>query len=176
MKLERTIKSLAVLFVLLFLSGKAHAQDINYKAYTLFMYNFMKYVEWPEEASKGDFVVGVYGDSPIYAELVNLAKTKKAKGREIVIRKVHNAEEAAKCHMVYLPSAKTKDFKLVEEKAKNKPLLIVAEREGLASKGAPLSFVTLEDDALQFDINKAAFEAHRLKISSSLLALGNVVK
>lgn len=34
----------------------------------------------------------------------------------------------------------------------NKPILIVGEREGLAKKGAALSFVTLEDDVLKFDI------------------------
>ena len=170
---------LAIVLLVIVLSGyskRASAQDINYKAYTLFVYNFMKYVEWPEDASKGDFVVGVYGDSPIFAELTELAKQKKAKGRNIIVRKVNNADEAQQCHMLYLCSSKTKDFKIIQDKCKNKPLLVVGEREGLAEKGSALSFVTLDDDALKFDINKSAFEEHRLKISSSLLALGTVVK
>ena len=58
---------------------------------------------------------------------------------------------------------------------KDKPVLFVGEREGLAKKGAALSFCTLDDDALKFDINKKEIEGHQLKISSSLISLGIVV-
>src|SRR6202008_339110 len=138
--------SLELIILMSALGKRAAAQDMNYKAYTLFVYNFMKYVEWPEEASKGDFIVGVFGDSPIYNELVELAKLKKAKGRNIQIRKVNSADEAQQCHLLYLCSSKTKEFKIIQEKSKNKPVLVVGEREGLAGKGSALSFVTLDDD------------------------------
>jgi len=63
----------------------------------------------------------------------------------------------------------------LQQQTKDKPVLIVGEREGLAKKGAGLSFVTLEDDELKFDINKKEIEARQLRISSSLLSLGIVV-
>src|ERR1700740_2397343 len=98
MKLCADIKKLPVglvLSVLFLLCGKTSlkAQDVDYKAYTLFVYNFMKYTEWPEAQSKGDFVIGVLGSSPIQKELETLAATKKIKGRTILIKKITTVEE-----------------------------------------------------------------------------------
>lgn len=155
--------------------GKVKAQDVDYKAYTLFVYNFMKYVEWPEAQSKGDFVVAVLGDSPISKELTVLAATKKLKGRNIVIKKCSTPEETAGCHLLYISPSKSSIVKTLKDQTKDKPVLIVGEREGLAKKGAGLSFVTLEEDELKFDINKKEIETHQLKISSSLISLGIVV-
>ena len=135
----------------------------------------MKYVEWPEAQSKGDFIVGVFGDSPIQKELQALASGKKLKGRNIVIKTITKPEDATGCQLLYVAPSKSSAIKQLKEQMKDKPILIVGEREGLAKKGASLSFVTMDDDELKFDINKKEIEQHQLKISSSLLSLGIVV-
>ncbi len=135
----------------------------------------MKYVEWPEAQSKGDFVLAVLGDSPITKELQTLASSKKLKGRNIIIKKCNTPEETVGCNLLYISSSKSASVKALKEQTKDKPILIVGEREGLAKKGAGLSFVTMEDDELKFDINKKEIEQHQLKISSSLLSLGIVI-
>ena len=151
------------------------AQEINYKAYSLFVYNFTKYMEWPEDAVKEGFTVGVWGDSPILKELQAVASTKKIKGKSITIKKLNSVEDAVYCQLVYISSAKSGTLKAMKEKLKGKPVLLVGEREGLAAKGAALSFVTQDDDALKFDINKAVIKDHNLKIATALLALGFIV-
>lgn len=135
----------------------------------------MKYIEWPEAQSKGDFVLGVYGDSPMIKELQTLAAAKKIKGRNIIIKKISSESESEGCHLVYLVSSKSGTIKTFSENTKGKPILIVAEREGLAKKGAGLSFVTMEDDQLKFDINKSAIELHNLKVPQALITLGLLV-
>ncbi|MGZ3918919.1 MAG: YfiR family protein [Bacteroidia bacterium] len=171
------LKKLIVLALVLrgLLGGNASAQETNYKAYTLFIYNFMKYIEWPEAQSKGDFIIGVLGDSPINKELQTLVASKKLKGRNIILKKCNTPEEAAGCHLIYVSDSKSSAVKTLKEQTKDKPILIVGEREGLAKKGASLSFVTLEDDELKFDINKKEIEQHQLKIASSLVNLGIVI-
>ena len=151
------------------------AQETDYKAYSLFVYNFMKYVEWPEAQSKGDFVIAVLGDSPIIKELQTLANSKKLKGRTIVLKKCNTLEETSGCHLLYVSASKSTALKTLKDQTKDKPILIVGEREGLAKKGAGLSFVTLDDDELKFDINKKEIEQHQLKISGSLISLGIVI-
>jgi hypothetical protein len=174
-------KKIALRFILIFgmifmMNNRSlQAQETDYKSYSLFVYSFMKYIEWPEAQSKGEFIVGVFGDSPIMKELQTLAATKKLKGRTIVIKKFATPEECGKCHLLYISGSKSSTIKTLKETLKTEPVLIVAEREGLAKKGAGLSFVTMEDDGLKFDINKAEIEQHNLKISSSLISLGNVV-
>ena len=179
MKKIKNISFASKLFLLLFFAqGITHnclAQDVDYKAYTLSVYNFMKYIEWPEANSKGEFVLGILGDSPIYKELQIIAGSKKIKGHAIVVKYITKPEEALWCQMVYITSSKSSVVKTFKEQMKDKPVLFVGEREGLAKKGAALSFVTLDDDALKFDINKKEIEQHQLKISSSLILLGIVV-
>ena len=164
-----------LLMAIIVTSVKLRAQETDYKAYTLFIYNFMKYVEWPETASKGEFIISVLGDSPINKELQELAHLKKLKGRPIVFRKVNSAQEAFNSHLVFIPASKSSTVKVFKEQAQGLPLLIVGEREGLAKKGAGISFVTLEEDELKFDINKKDIEGHHLKVANQLVSLGIVI-
>ena len=133
----------------------------------------MKYVEWPN--SDGDFIIGVVGESPINKELEELSKNKKAKGKKIVVINISIPTDALLCNMIYIPAAKSAQLKPLMEKVKNKSVLIVAEREGLAKKGAAISFVIDDDDALKFDINKSILDSQGLKIAHLLLQLGIIV-
>ena len=162
-------------FLMFLLGGteRARGQDIDTKAYTLFLYNFMKYVEWP--STEGNFTIGVLGDGPVNKELLELAKTKKVKGKQLVVIQITSPGDALLCNMVYIPSSKSSELKLIAEKVKGKSVLIVAEREGLAKKGAGISFVIDDDDALKFDINKSVLDAHSLKVAETLIRLAFVV-
>lgn len=175
--MNRLIKYTLVLgvFLLVFTgrSERVFSQDVDYKAYTLFLYNFMKYIEWPD--ATGDFVIGVVGESPIKQELSTLAETKKAKGRKIVVKMITSADDAVGCSMIYIPSRKSSMLKPIFEKTKNKPVLIVGEREGLAKKGAAISFVVDDDDALKFDLNKSVVESQSLKVANLLMQLAILV-
>lgn len=167
-----------LLLTILFLLGagemnRISAQDVDYKSYTLFLYNFMKYIEWPDKS--GDFVIGVVGDSKVKTELMVLAEKKKVGGRNIVVKTISNIDDAMLCNMIYVPSEKTSTLRTLLEKIKGKPILVVGEREGLARKGAGISFVVDDDDALKFDINKSVLDSHSLKIANLLMQLGILV-
>lgn len=170
MRLKRYI--LSFVFLLLLAANTMRAQETDYKAYSLFIYNFMKYIEWPDQQSKGDFVVGMLGDSPLSKDLQVLAASKKIKGRSIVVKKITTPEEASTCQLVFIPDQKSSMVKQVRDATRDRSVLIVAEREGLARKGAAMSFVTMEDDELKFDINRRDIEQRNLKISSQLVTLG----
>lgn len=175
--MTRLIKyCIAIVAFLMIFVGKienSFSQEKDYKAYTLFLYNFMKYVEWPD--ATGDFVIGVVGEYPITKELQTLSETKKAKGRKIVIKIISSPEDALVCSMIFIPSSKSSQLKPIAEKIKGKPVLIVAEREGLAKKGAAISFAITDDDALRFDFNKSVLESQSLKIANLLVQLGELV-
>jgi hypothetical protein len=156
-------------------NSKAYSQEADYKAYSLYIYNFMKYIEWPEQENDADFTIALYGKSEIKKELKNLSIQKKLKGRNIKFKILDAIDENTDCQLLYISDEKSSTIKDLVVKLRNKSVLIVGEREGLASKGASLSFATSENDLLSFDINKKALEQHKLKISSSLLKLGIVV-
>ena len=163
-----------MLFVVI-TNSKVNAQSTDYKAYSLYVYNFMKYVEWPEEESKGDFVIALVGDSKIKDELLVLSNHKKVKGRKIVFKQFTKLEDITYCHLLYVSSSKSSSIKMINKKFATKPMLIVGEREQAVYKGAALSFLTTDEDELKFDINKKEIESHKLKISSSLIKLGTLI-
>ena len=173
----RFIISLSTIGLLnLFCSDQSKAQEVDYKAYSIYVYNFIKYIEWPEASKKGDFVIGIVGDSPVINELKKLAASKKANGQTIAIKKFSSIAEVDQCQILYISSSKSNTLKEALEKIKNMPTLLIAEREGLARKGAGINFVTLEDDTLKFELNKKAIESHNLRIALALISLGLLIK
>lgn len=169
------IRAIMLCVLLLCFSKRTYSQEKNYKAYSVYVYNFIKYIEWPEDTKKGDFVIAIIGNSPISAELKTLAATKKANGQTIVIKQFASVAEVDKCQILYISAGKSSVLKEAIEKTKNMSALLIAEREGLAKKGAGINFVTLEDETLKFEVNKKVIEAHNLKIPKVLFSLGLVV-
>ena len=163
----------SVLLINLTFSSNTYAQEVNYRSQSLYIYKFTKYITWPSAYATGDFVIGVIGNSPIVDELTAMATLKKAgKGQRIIIRQFNAVEEISKCNILYISSSKSRELKNILTHLQNAPTLIVAEREGLAKKGASINFVTLDYDILKFDFNKSALEKHQLKISDELAKLG----
>lgn len=135
----------------------------------------MKYIEWPENQNQGDFNILILGKSKIEKELRIMAAQKKIRGRNIVVKTISTTDEIKDCQLLYLAEEKSSLIKVLNTKFKNKSLLIVGEKDGLANKGASLSFATLDNDELSFDINKRTITQHNLKIAESLIKLGSVV-
>ncbi len=147
------------------------AQITNYKAYSIFIYSFSKYINWPPELNEGDFVITVIGKSKVTDELILMAEKKNVGGRKIVVKQVENAAQMDFSHIVFLPEGKSTAIEEVTAKIGNKPMLIVSERDGLIRKGACISFIVLEDNSLRFEVDEDTLHTHQLKAAKSLLAL-----
>ena len=167
-----------IISIFLFLSLSASvaslAQETNYKIHAMFMYHFTRYIEWPENKTTGDFVIGVYGNSEITKELEATALTKKANGRPIVIKKLKSSSEASQCHIIFIASSQSNEVQALQQTLGNSPVLLVSEKPGLAKKGSGINFI-ISDDKLKFEINKSSIETKTLKVSGDLLKLGLIV-
>jgi len=170
------LKYLMVFWIPILLTSQSDAQEINYKSQSLYIYKFISYIEWPEDNSVDEFTIGIYGNSPIYYELEIMASIKKASnGMPIIVKNINSIEEVIELDILYIASSKSREMKVINEKIKDKPTLTVAERDGMAKKGAIISFIILENDILKFEINKTLLERNQLKISPELLELGFIV-
>jgi hypothetical protein len=176
-KKYRLLCSFAIMLLCIGFSPDAKAQDVNYKAYSVYVYNFIKYIEWPPENLKtDDFVIAIIGDSPVKSELQALAASKKANGKRIVIKQYNKIEDVEHCQIMYISSGKSGLLKSAIESTKTMSALLITEREGLAKKGAGINFVTLEDETLKFELNTKVLEGSKLKVSYQLKSLALVVK
>lgn len=142
-----------------------------------YIYNFGKYITWPQspQIRPHDFVIGVVGDSPIYASLLKVARNKKLKRKRIVIKRFEVAASYEYCDILFVPAEQ--DRELVTEtisKARTDPTLIIGEEADFTRAGGIINFY-LDQNKLRFEIRPKAAEDAGLSISSKLLSLGRIV-
>ena len=159
---------LGLLLLLMALPTRTLAQTTNHKAYAIFLYNFTKYVHWPENSPQSDFRITVIGSSKITPELLAIVQNKNVLGRKILVLQVNTVQELASTDLVYLSNGKSSELDELLRMVAGKPILVVTEREGLSRKGAGISFVTLEDNSLRFVLNDKVITACNLQIATEL--------
>ena len=165
------------IFILLFLaslgfSSKAQLQDPVSRIKVMFLYNFTKYIEWPQDYKQGDFVIGVLGGASenLKKELEKLASTKKAGIQTIVVKNYNSVAEIEKCHLLFIPESKSNLLEEATAKCKKNSTLIVTEKDGLAKRGSAINFV-VKDNKQNFELNKGNIERYNLNVSTNLLSL-----
>jgi hypothetical protein len=146
--------------------------DTNARIKSVFIYNFTRYIEWPEDYKTGSFVINLYGsNSAVLAELTSMAKTKTVGTQKIEIRNTTSLDGInGKNHIVYVTSDVTTPLSEIIAKLKGKASLLVTEKAGLARQGSAINFVVI-DNRQKFELNQANAEKNSLKVSSSLVAL-----
>ena len=60
----------ALLIGILAFAGTVSAQDRPvHEVYSMMVYNFVRYVQWPDHSTGGEFVIGVIGNNDMYNTL-----------------------------------------------------------------------------------------------------------
>jgi hypothetical protein len=162
-------------FVVMALFGlvSANAQEAKFKA--TFTLNFIRYIGFPEESTKGDFVIGVVRSKEIADHLKEQSAGKKFGFQDVVIKEFKSVEEITACQVVFVASAANyaRNAGTITQKA-GKNALIVTEAEGSTSSGAVINFV-VRDDKLKFEIHKANAVKAGLQVSSRLEGMASAI-
>lgn len=137
------------------------------------LYNFIKYVQWPDESTGGEFIVGVLGDDNVFNTL-KLYDGKPKGGKKIVIKKLGSAGEASDCQVVYLGKSKNKDFETIKNSITGKSVLTVTDGNGLGAKGSCINFKII-DGKLKFELNQNVVTGSNLKISGQLTSMAILI-
>lgn len=158
---------------LLCISSLLQAQSEDYKTQTLFIYNFVKYIAWPDP--KSEFVIQVYGDSPILSDLKQLASLKKTpEGLPIKVIQTNELTAISNCHILYVANGKSKEMEAIAEFTKGKPYLIISPRDGMVKKGAVVGFFLKEDERTGFTISRNKLTARKIKVSGELMRMAEL--
>ena len=159
-------------FCSLAVSSRLFAQD--YSFHPVYIYNFTKYIQWPSEKQTGDFVIGVYGKSPIFEKLKSMATNRTVGAQKIVVKEFASIEDMQNCHIIFIPVGKSSSFPDVSSKVNSKPVLVITEKSGLSKQGSGINFVVIEGK-LKYELNKASIDKSGLKVSTDLIKLAILV-
>jgi len=171
----KKIQSLIV--AILLISGNAFAQSAErpiHEVYSMMVFNFTRYVQWPDQASAGEFVIGVVGNSDVFNTLNGWYGGKARGTKTYVIKKFNSAADVTDCHVVYIDKSKSSEFEAINNKVNGKGTLVITDKNGLGEKGSSINFKTV-DNKLKFELNQKAIETENLKVSGSLSSMAILI-
>lgn len=166
-------KHILLIYGLLILSTTGFSQESKFKA--LFMYNFTKYLEWPIDKQKGDFVIGVYGKSDIIPELKIISEKKKVGLQSIIIKEMNSSSNFSSCNILFVPENQSANIASIASNCSGKGVVLITEKPGMAKTTSGINYVKV-DGKQSFEINKSNLENCGVKVNSVLLSLGIVVQ
>lgn len=161
--------------VALLASSSSFAQDRPiHEVYSMMMFNFVKYVQWPDHTSTGDFVIGVVGNPEVYNTLNAWYGGKPRGSKTYVIKSFKSAADLSDCDVVFIDKSKSGEFEAINNKVKGQGTLVITDKAGLGEKGSAINFRTI-DNKLKFELNQKVVDASNLKVSSALSSMAIVI-
>jgi len=161
--------------LVMMVSSAAFSQERPvHEVYSMMVFNFVKYVQWPANDNSKEFVIGVVGNNEIFNTL-SAWYGGKAKGtKTYVIKKFNNAAEVTDCQVIFIDKTKSNEFDAVNNKVRGKGTLVVTDRAGLGSRGSCINFKS-ENEKLRFELNQQAIEASNLKVAGALTSMAILI-
>lgn len=149
----------------------------EYAIKATFLFNFTRFITWPEEALKEDtpFIIGIVGKDPFSNLLTSVVENEKVQGRPIVIRYYTTAAKVEPCHLLFVNLTDRNEVRDLVEKAKSWHALTVGEQLIFERQGGMIRFVT-QQNKTKLRINLSAAKDAGLTISSKLLNLAEIVE
>ena len=164
---------LLTLFFSGFLFQKSYTQEQKFKA--IFVYNFTKYLNWPESSIGDEFIIAVLGNNPIIDELRIIANAKTVLNKKIVVNRISQDELNQKFQILFIPKENYSLIKSSCESLAGKPVLIISEKVNGCNDGAGINFIQ-KNNNLSFELNKLNITKRGISINSQLLSLATQVE
>jgi hypothetical protein len=150
----------------------------EYQVKAAFLYNFAKFVEWPLgtfATPSEPIVICIVGQDPFGSTLDDMVQGKKIGDRFFAVRRLQDAQQASKCQILFIGAGEWKRTRALLDAMKGAAILTVGETDDFTSFGGVVGF-KLDGPRVRLQIAPDAGERSRLRISSKLLSLAEIVK
>lgn len=147
---------------------------LEYQVKAAFLYQFIKFVEWPPQTLRDNtIIIGVLGNSPVANALAGI-EGQEAKGRTVVVKRFKTLEDLEFTHILFISPDAAGRLKEIQKRLEHSSTLLVSDVEGFARSGGMINFIMV-GNKIRFEINVEAAEQARLRISSQLLKLARII-
>jgi hypothetical protein len=188
---------------ILYAAESESALSKEYQVKAAFIYNFIKFIDWPREIDKQfetksadetePITIGIIGTNPFGTAFEAITK-KRIHNRKVILKHFpgfaknsvryrkdnetkykYKDEDALKaCHVLFVGSSESKYCKEIIDIVKDNSVLTISETKDFLETGGIIEFAT-EQKKVRFGINLVAAENADLKIRSKLLRLAKRV-
>src|SRR5688572_30203572 len=150
----------------------------EYEVKSVFLLNFLKYVEWPAAAhstSNSPFKIVHTGEDRFAPDFAAFANSKTVDHHAVALKRSGASEDWQRCHILFVSGSERRNVRNILSAVKGRPVLTVGESDNFIAEGGMINFV-MKDNKVRLHINLVAAEKAGLKISSRLLGVADVVK
>lgn len=152
----------------------ADSATYEYDVKAVFLYNFTRYVQWPEAVEAGDLTIVVLGESGIVEPLREIARKRATGQSPIVVRQCLEVGQIGRPRILFIARSAVPQIARVLEATRGTDILTVGEAEGLAARGVAVNFVE-RDGTIKFEMSERTLREARVQVSSQLLKLAILV-
>ena len=131
-----------------------------------YVFNFVKFVEWPEGVILDSFTICFVGGEGVYNALTLGIDKKRVGTRRVTALQLAGTSPSGACNALYIDASMISDYVLTHEPA----MLTISDARGFAQNGGMIELFT-ENHRLRFLINVHNAHQSGLRISSDLLKL-----
>lgn len=169
MKYLKNIVGLLIVFLFLGFQEvpKMKEADTNAILKASYIYNFAKLIDWPENDKTGNFIIGVYGNSTVYKELMKKYSSKSIGKQQIEIKKLSDTPSIGKVHLLYISKDKEGDLEKLLKSIDGSSVLIVTESYNALDIGSIINFIVI-NNSLKFELNIGKANEHNLSVGTVL--------
>jgi len=173
---RRAVPALGLTLVLAGLLEPVEApRPTEYEVKAAFLYNFAKFVKWPDEKRLGaTFVIAVLGEDPFGGVLDKMLAGKTILDRKVEVRRIGTSEAGSRAQILFVGSSEKPRLAEILKVLQGTTVLTVGEMDGFTDRGGMIAF-KLRNDVVRFEINLDQVERARLKMSSQLIRLAQRV-
>ena len=155
----------------------SHSSEYELKA--AFLYNFIKFTEWPAGAAgKKDvpFVIGVVGKDPFGAVLDKVIDGENFHGKTIVARRFPRMDEAAAtAQVLFISASEEANLTAILRLLDGQAILTVSDIESFAERGGVIN-LKKKSNKITLEINVDAAKRAGLAMNAQLLRLAKIVR
>ena len=144
------------------------AADSSVKA--MFIYNFSKYFDWSQTATKNNFTIAVFGKTEITEQLKQIAERKQLNGKPVVIKPVYNTSSLEDAQMLFVSGNNHRFLKEVNKSVNPGSLIIITESQGSNNGITHINLVNVSNK-LGFELNETKLKIQQVKFSKELSTL-----
>ena len=138
----------------------------------IYIYQFAKNVNWPDNHFSGNFIIGVYGDQDLFNQLNKSYTDKLIGSQKIKVKFYNDLSKIIDSHLFFVSEEKNGNINKVR-KILPPHTLLVSEGADLVSTGSIINFIYVQS-RLKFQVNKTKAEKNDLKIGQQLQKLAHL--
>ena len=170
--------------------GDDNGAEREYQIKAAFIYNFIKFVDWPKEKlrdSNEPVIIGIIGKDP-FGNAFAPVQDKSDKGKKVAIKHFRSFQELKKSnvkdqdvldrqiramrssHLLFICPSEEESLGAIMDAVKGYNVLTVGQMQGFLESGGVINFL-MEEKKVRFEINVTAARRAKLQIRSQLLRL-----